>query len=130
MTGQVWYNAIYEEHDPLTDPYTTGPSGIVFVQDFNVALYAYATDPATVAKMNSIKTSQADVAALMTELQNPPKDYHDIYATLTDLFVAYQSLTNFALNPSGSLNTFPGEKSERINNYLNLFTKFSTQLPN
>lgn len=127
MIGTIWFNAIYEENDTVTDPYTK-PNGY-FVDDFNIALMNYFSSDEYLSASSVIETNQSDVQALMQEVQNPPKKFQSSYETITEMFVAYQSLTNFALNPSGSLTSFSDEKREKINTFTDLFSKLDAQTP-
>lgn len=105
LIKQVWYNAIYEEIDPETDPYTR-PHGYFFVSDFNVALNNLFSDSDFAEKIDDIKRNQVSVQLRMRDLKNPPDDYKDAYEALSDFYDAYINLTNLAVNPTGSLQTF------------------------
>ena len=104
LIKQVWYNAIYEEIDPSTDEYTR-PDGY-FVSDFNDALDNLFSDSSFTSKLESIETNQSTVQSLMKDLKNPPEEYEDAYAALSKFYDAYTKLTNLAINPTGSLQTF------------------------
>jgi hypothetical protein len=132
LVGRIWYNAIYEESDPITDEYTKdsgwyGKEG--FVEDFNEALTNYFTSDEATVKFDAIQLNQKEVRILMEELQYPPQKLEDYYDTVTELYVAYQSLTDFALNPGGSLQSFSQEKNDRIDKFSELFNKLQVQLP-
>lgn len=104
LIKQVWYNAIYEERDDVTDKYTR-PKGY-FVSDFNDALGNLFSDTSFQSKISSIEDNQKTVSSLMKELKNPPEEYKDAYEAISELYDAYLSLTNLATDPSGSLQTF------------------------
>lgn len=104
LIKRVWQNAIYEERDSETDKYTR-PNGW-FVDDFNDALSNLFSDETFKASLASIETNQEGVSKIMRELKNPPEEYKDAYASLKELYDAYNALTNLALNPTGSLSTF------------------------
>lgn len=127
LIGTIWYNAIYEENDTATDQYTK-PRGF-FVDDFNIALMNYFTSDPYLSASSVIETNKSDVQVLMQEVQNPPKKLQNSYETITELFVAYQSLTNFALNPTGNLTSFSDEKREKLNKFTELFSKLDAQTP-
>jgi hypothetical protein len=128
LTSRVWYNSIFEERDPTTDEYTmSGGSG--FNDDFNTSLFALMSADSTQATINEIKENQEEVSSYMKQLNEPPEELDDVHDTLTDLYTAYQSLINLALNPSGSLQTFSENKNQKIDNFIELYQKLDTQIP-
>lgn len=110
LIKQVWYNSIYEERNPSTDKYTR-PNGR-FVSDFNDALGNLFSDSTFINKIESIETNQSTVQSLMKDLKNPPEEYEDAYAALSEFYDAYMKLTNLVTNPTGSLRTFSSDFSD------------------
>ena len=104
LIKSVWYNAIYEERDSETDPYTR-PHGY-FVSDFNDALSNLFSDTSFSSLISTIETNQESAAGLMKDLRNPPEEYAEAYEAVKELYAAYKDLTNLATNPTGSLKTF------------------------
>lgn len=104
LIKSVWYNAIYEEYDTETDPYTR-PDGY-FVSDFNTALGYLFSDYDFITKLDSIESNQELVAGLMKDLKDPPEEFEDAYDAIKELYDAYTALTNLVTDPSGSLTTF------------------------
>lgn len=68
LTVQVWNNAIWQQEDDATNPYTK-PEGR-FVTDFNDALYNLYADPAFCAKLDDITENQRTVEAIVRRLKN------------------------------------------------------------
>lgn len=128
LTALVWRNSIYEESDRKTDKFTKKSNGIFF-DDFNDALTALYNDVETQEKIADLEENQVVVLAIMKDLQNPPKGLENCYETITDLYTAYQSLTDLAINPSGSLQSFSAEKNERVDEFLELYKRLDTQIP-
>lgn len=104
LIKSVWYNAIFEERDSETDPYTR-PYGY-FVSDFNDALSNLFSDSSFSSLISTIETNQESTASLMKELRNPPEEYAEAYEAAKELYAAYKDLTNLATNPTGNLKTF------------------------
>lgn len=104
LIKSVWYNAIFEERDTKTDAYTR-PKGN-WVSDFNEALGNLFADSSFQTKISNIESNQSTVQSLMKDLKNPPEEYEDAYAAISKLYDAYTKLTNLAVNPTGSLQTF------------------------
>jgi hypothetical protein len=127
LTASVWRNAIYQDSDPATNKYVK-PQGI-YVSDFNIALKNLYADPTIITKISNIKDNQTTVRDLMKGFQNPPKGLEACYITVTDLYTAYSSLTDMAVNPSGSLTSFTADKSTKVNAFMDAYKKLETQIP-
>jgi hypothetical protein len=121
----VWYGEIYKESDSETSKYITGSNG-----DFNIALENLFSDSSTQSKIAKIEGNQNTVALLMKKLLNPPKGLENCYSTITDLYTAYKGLTDLAIDPNGSLNSFTGEKNEKVDSFLQFYNKLEAQIPN
>lgn len=101
---QVWYNAIYERSNYATDKYTK-PDGY-YVSDFNKALDNLFADADFYARIDRILENQERVSEIIRKLKDPPEKYITAFQDLFNLYNAYLSLTDMAVSPSGSLNTF------------------------
>lgn len=128
LTSKVWRNTIYEERDTETDRYTL-QSASDFNEDFNVSLGRMFSDSNTKYVIDQIETNQADVAAMIKELQAPPEGLEKAHDMLLDLFSAYTSLTSYSVNPSGNLNSFTENKNKKIDEFSDLIQKLETQMP-
>ena len=126
LIKQVWYNAIYEKQDDETDKYTK-PDGY-FVSDFNDALGNLYSDESFSRKISSIKDNQEPVGGLMKELKNPPDEYKEAYDALSVFYEAYISLTNCAIDPSGSLQTYSSSFNDADTNTLNAYKSMELYL--
>lgn len=104
LIDQVWYNAIYGKANSLTDKYTQ-PDGY-FVSDFNEALDNLFADPDFYVQINALMENQKMVNSVIDKLENPPEKYSDTYESVSELYNVYIVLTNMAVSPEGSLNTF------------------------
>lgn len=128
LTAKVWRNSIYEESDSETDKYTKDNRN-AFHDDFNDALRELYSDSKTKNQISEIEENQKEVDFIMKELQNPPEGLESQYDTVTDLYSTYLSLTNLAINPSGSLTTFSESKNEKVENFMDLYNKLEMQIP-
>lgn len=127
LTLRVWGNAIYEERDDVTDKYTR-PDGW-WVSDFNKALANLFADSSTKETIANIENNQVSVKDLMKKLQNPPEGLDKCYDTVSDLYEAYKTLTDLAINPSGNYSGFSSNKSEAVSNFMSAFEKLDNQIP-
>lgn len=129
LTYKVWYNSIHEESDVETDPYTKYEGTFIFYDDFNDALTALASDETIQTQKNTLETDQTFVAQKVKDLQNPPSEYENIYEVVLELYSSYQNITDLAINPTGSLNSFSETKRNEIDSFIELYDKLQILLP-
>lgn len=119
LTKRVWSNAIYSKRDESTDKYTMENGK--FVDDFNDALGNLFEDEEFRKAISEIQDNQNDVTELMKILKKPPKKYEESYSVLKEYYDNYIKLTNLAINPTGSLNSFSDDfniyDTETVNSY-------------
>lgn len=127
LTYNVWRNAIYQDRDSATDPYTC-PRGF-WVGDFNKALANLYAASSTTATVSSIEENQTAVKEIVKNLQNPPEGLEKCYDTLSDLHSAYKSLTDLAISPSGNLTGFSEKKSSSVADFMDAYEKLDNQIP-
>ncbi len=127
LTLRVWGNAIYKDDDAETDKYTK-PHGF-FVNDFNQALANLYADSDTKDTIEDIEDNQTAVKELIKKLQDPPEGLERCYDTVSDLYEAYKTLTDLAINPSGNYKSFSTMKSNAVSNFLSAFEKLDNQIP-
>ena len=127
LTLRVWGNAIYEDKDNETDKYTR-PNGY-FVSDFNEALGNLYADSATKDTIDDIENNQASVKELIKKLQNPSEGLDKCYDTVSDLYEAYKTLTDLAINPSGNYSGFSTKKSDAVSKFMSSYEKMDNQIP-
>ena len=115
LIHDVWYDTIFDEYNADTSKYTSGNS------DFNDSLSELFSDEEFQDKIASIKSNQDTVKELMQELTNPPAEYEEAYNTLKDYYDAYLELTNLAISPSGSLQSYTDDFNEADSNVLKYY---------
>lgn len=128
LTKSVWANTIHEERDAETDKYTLNAIGL-FNDDFNSSLKALYNDSSTTETLSMIEANQEEVEDLMRELQNPPEGLETCYDTLDSLYDAYRGLTDLAISPSGSLNSYSETFGNLDDDFMLYFDKLETQIP-
>ena len=126
LIKQVWCNAIYEKSDSKTDKYTK-PKGY-YVSDFNEALKNLFSDSSFSGQIADINDNKDTVNSLMKKLKNPPEKYKDAYESLSKLYDAYISLTNLAIDPTGSLQTYSQNFNDADNGTLNCYNALKMYL--
>lgn len=126
LIKKVWSNSIYEERDSETDPYTR-PNGY-FVDDFNEALGNLFSDSSFQTKIERIKSNQDTVNSMMKNMKNPPEEWEDAYEALKDYYDKYLELTNLAISPSGSLQTYSTNFNSADSELLNRYNKMNLYL--
>ncbi len=65
-----------------------------------------------IAQLDAIESDRDDAQAWMKMLQNPPQEFLNAYEDAKNLYNSYMRLTDLALSPSGSLNTYTNSYSE------------------
>ena len=128
LIRNVWYNAIYEEYDSETNKYTR-PNGY-YVSDFNEALANLFSDSTFMSTISSIKSNQETVASMMKDLQNPPEGFEEAYDAMKDFNRAYTSLTNLAIDPTGSLTSFTQDFNDADSDAVNCYNALELYLDN
>lgn len=120
----VWSNAIWKEKDAETDKYTRNNNGSgSFYEDFNDALGNLFADDSFQDKLESISNNQQEVTSLMRKMNNPPDEWKDAYNELKVFYDEYINLTNLAINPTGSLQSYSTDFNEADTNSINAFSK-------
>lgn len=116
LIHDVWYDTIFDEHNADTSKYTSGNS------DFNDSLSELFSDEEFQDKISSIKSNQDTVKDLMQKLTNPPAEYEEDYDTLKNYYDAYLELTNLAISPTGSLQSYTDDFNEADSNVLKYYS--------
>lgn len=127
LTLKVWGNAIYEERDDETDKYTR-PDGY-FVSDFNIAIANLFVDSNTVLTISGIEDNKKSVKEILKKLQDVPDGLDKCYDTISELYVAYGTLTDLAVSPSGNYNGFNSNKADAVSDFMSAYSKLGTQIP-
>lgn len=127
LTLRVWGNAISKDSDNETDKYTKDKYGSW--NDFNTALTNLYADYSTTKKVSNIESNQSSVKDLIKKLQNPPEGLDKCYDTVSDLYDAYNILTNLAISPSGSYRDFGTKKSDAVSDFMSAYEKLDNQIP-
>ena len=115
LIHDVWYDTIFDKHNADTSKYTSGNS------DFNDSLSELFSDEEFQDKITSIKSNQDTVKDLMQELTNPPAEYEEAYDTLKNYYDAYLELTNLAISPTGSSQSYTDDFNEADSNVLKYY---------
>lgn len=127
LIHDIWYNTIYENYDYRTDKYTISNYG--FNDDFNDSLFAYFASQDYKDSITNINENQEVVKNIMKGLQNPPQGLDNVYSTITDMHEQYLKMCSNATNPTGNLTSYTQSINENSGNFLNLYEKLETQIP-
>lgn len=110
LIQEVWRNAIWQESDPVTDPYTC-PDG-VFLEDFNDAIANLYADPDFCERLDLINTQQQELRRLEKQLPAPPEEMEEYSELIQDMIDNHIELSMLILNPSGSYDSVSREFGE------------------
>ncbi len=129
LTAKVWANSIYEKADPETDMYTRVSITGRFNDDFNTSLNRLFSDTSIISKISDIKEYQVTAKDAIEKLQNPPTGLETCYDTATNMYAAFLSFTNSAINPTGSLQSYNQDRRTKTDTFLDLYNKLEAQIP-
>lgn len=127
LSAKVWRNTIFKEDDFETNKYTH--SGFGFNSDFNISLKNLFDDRTIQEKVKSIELNQAISSSIMKDLRNPSLEFEKCYNTLNEMFAQFMGLTDLAISPRGSLQTFTQSKSEKVEKFMGYYRTIKTQIP-
>ncbi len=127
LIKSVWYNVIYEKRDEETDKFTLTVDGY-FVSDFNKSLRRLFADEDFKKQLDDIESNRELVGSLIKELNNPPEEYENACEVIMELYDAYISLTNLAMSPTGSLQTYSVNFNEADTEFLNSYNAMEMYL--
>lgn len=125
LTVNVWNNAIWNVRDLETDKYVYINGR--FVSDFNDALYNLTTSTSFKNKVNKITSDREKLAEIVASLK-PPKGYEQIHESFTNFYYEYKQITNYAIEPSGSLNSYAEETELHFKYYTELNNELKSKV--
>ncbi|MEH7524761.1 hypothetical protein V7149_16010 [Bacillus sp. JJ1503] len=88
-TQSTWHDAIFESD-----------------KDFNVAILAMYIELEGNGTMKKIKDGREKLDGKITDLQNPPVEFENLYLDLLDYYSVYTQINELAQNPTGNLKSF------------------------
>ena len=122
LAERVWYDAIYHETDFQTKQYVV--SG-----DFDASLNNMYSSGDIKYKVQELKEHHQKVDTLLEQLKEPPKEFEKAYDRFVDLYDAYVSILNVAINPSGSYNTYSQEVKIKSEEFDSCIAKVRSLMP-
>lgn len=123
LIKSIWYNTIFEEDDPATDPYTKWESisGSYFYDDFNEALKNFFSSDKYAEMEKMLMDDYEKLSDLSTQLKNSPEGLEDIAEAVSEAYSHYRKLYKNATSPSGSLETYSDDFSENDENTVDAY---------
>ena len=73
--------------------------------------------------------NQETVKKLIKDLQTVPEGLDKCYDTVSDLYDAYNTLTELAVNPSGNYSGYSSNKSTAVSDFMSAYEKLDNQIP-
>lgn len=128
LTAKVWRNTIFKENDSETGYYTHSWNGL-YNSDFNTSIAKLFEDTTIKNKVKSIELNQALASSFMKDLRNPSLEFEKCYNTLNEMFNIFMGLTDLAISPNGSLQTFIQNKGEKVDKFMGYYRMLKTQIP-
>ena len=112
----VWSNTIFQVESKDTDKYTRTNNGTgLFYEDFNDSLSNLYADESFSSKVQTAADNQQKVMDLFRKLNDPPKKYADTYSEIRKAYNSYITLSNLAINPSGTILSYTTDFNDADN---------------
>lgn len=127
LTQSVWHDTIFEEYDSETEQYTK--TNGVYHDDFNTSLQKLYSSDKIIDAIATIQSNQDTVNQLYVALQNPTEEFQTCYDVVDELFSAYSNLTDLAISPTGSLNTYSESFTDYDTVFLEQYNKLKLLIP-
>jgi hypothetical protein len=118
--SDVWHEAIYEEYVEIAGE-------VAF--DFDEALYLQQNVFTTDGSESELKNGINKVQNQMKSLNNPPKKHKELYNLTVNLYTQFNKITDNALEPTGSYNSFTEQTNQDIDSFITVFHELKIKLP-
>ena len=122
LVRSVWYNAVFNVSDDVTDFYTKKSNGD-FVEDFNDALIKLYNDDSFKAKINQIEYFEKEAEKNMEQLEKPPADYKEAYELLCEYYEEFEEMVDLVSNPHGTLYSFTDDFNDADSDLVKYYKK-------
>ena len=123
LTVEVWHDVIYGEQDNDTAAYTEG------AETPRAAIDRLYTSPEGLAALAEIRESRTAIAACLPPLEDPPDRYREVYDTLQAMHAAYLVMSDFALEPTGTVLAATAALTESFEQFDDALNEFAALLP-
>ena len=144
LIHDVWFNTIYKEADPKTNPYTfkshlreekftskTSAPSSYFNDDFNESLSVLFSSDLYKESVSKLETNKRDIGKMMAYLSEKiPSGKENAYNAISALYDQYLGMINLAINPSGNLNSYTSNFNNYDNDFLSAYNKAITYMSN
>lgn len=125
-TSKVWNAAIFKKNQSDWD----SDISAYYSTDFNESLKMLFSDSGTAKTVSDIKSNQSTVSDEMRVLSSvPDSSLQNAYSEAKDMYDSYLSLTNLAISPTGSLQTFNSNFNTYDSAVSNAYEKLGTAIP-
>lgn len=129
LIKEVWSDTINKDHyNSSTSKYIKTEYG--YTSDFNTSLKSLFEDEEFSKKITLIEDNREEVDRIMKKLINPSEEYKEAYTMLKEYYDNYYSLTELAINPTGSLTTYSNNFNQADTDTARSYNKIKTYLNN
>lgn len=97
--------------------------------DFSTNVQSMVSYYKTTGKLDEIEMTSEDIKKKISELNNPPEGYTDVYNELLDMYIYIEEYTGLALNPTGSLQSFNDNREQLTSDILGKYTRIEVVMP-
>lgn len=124
LVVNVWHDAIYgNTTNDETSKYVIGAS------DFNEALNKVYEDDDIKKKLSSISDDQDNLEEYISKLESVPAELEKAYDAAIDVNTAFKALSDMALSPTGSYNSYSADENEKVNAFMTAYNTLESVIP-
>ncbi|MGY3717070.1 hypothetical protein ACWE42_16275 [Sutcliffiella cohnii] len=93
------------DRDVILEHFVINSAGNV-PNDFSTNIHSIKSYYESTGVLGNIKEKSDDIKSKISELNNPPKDFENVYDEILDMYTLTEEFLEMALNPKGSLQSF------------------------
>lgn len=97
--------------------------------DFSTNIHALNNYYDASGELSKIKTASDEIKSKITELNDPPEGYKEVYNEVLDLYNLSEEYVGMALNPDGSLQSFNDSRNQLTNDIVSKYKRIEVLMP-
>jgi hypothetical protein len=116
----VWHKAIFNAGVKINGKWYS---------NFNGAVSALKIQFEQEGKIEKLKDSLDKTEEELKELKNPPEEYKELYELAVDMYKAHKEFIEYAIDPSGSLQSYSSDARSLSQQFVNLYNEYNIKAP-
>lgn len=123
LTLNVWQDAIFGDLSDETSKYVSGAN------DFNEALQRVYDDEEIQETLKDVRTAKNSASTYIKNLQSCPSELSKAYDAALEVHTAFSALSDLALEPTGSCNSYSEDEKTKVNAYISAYKTLEAVIP-